>query len=144
MRFPVSPYQKCGGLYYFPRMIDKIRLHARGELPADYVALLEGGYNRWLCEFLGVTYADLVKAVVEGNLSDDAALEWCYAQRGKALSELEIKMWNAFSAKRGWRDERHESLQASITESGLAGRGIETNFDYFVAEEGREPHTGAL
>jgi len=27
-----------GGIYYFARMLDKIRLHARGELSADYHA----------------------------------------------------------------------------------------------------------
>jgi hypothetical protein len=29
-QLPRSPYDVVGGLVYFPRMLDKIRLHARG------------------------------------------------------------------------------------------------------------------
>ncbi len=36
--FPArSPAEKVGGLVHFGRMLDKIRAHARGELPAEYV-----------------------------------------------------------------------------------------------------------
>jgi len=31
-----SPYDKVGGLLYFGRMLDKIRSHAKGELPLEY------------------------------------------------------------------------------------------------------------
>src|ERR1700739_1953190 len=31
-----SPYDKIGRLVYFGRMLDKIRLHAMGQLPPDY------------------------------------------------------------------------------------------------------------
>ncbi len=33
---PCSDYQKTRGLIYFARMLDKIRLHAAGQLPPDY------------------------------------------------------------------------------------------------------------
>ena len=34
--FPArSPAEKIGGLVYFGRMLDKIRAHAKGELPAE-------------------------------------------------------------------------------------------------------------
>jgi len=33
---PKSPKEMTKGMMYFPRMLDKIRLHARGELSADY------------------------------------------------------------------------------------------------------------
>ena len=38
-----SPSEKVGGLFYFGRMLDKIRLHAKGELPSDYHANLGKG-----------------------------------------------------------------------------------------------------
>jgi hypothetical protein len=38
-----SCWERVGGLFYFGRMLDKIRLHARGQLPAEYVA----GDGRW-------------------------------------------------------------------------------------------------
>jgi len=37
-----SPYAKVARLVYFGRMLDKIRLHAGGQLPAEYVANLGG------------------------------------------------------------------------------------------------------
>ncbi|MDP0500529.1 MAG: DUF5069 domain-containing protein [Verrucomicrobiota bacterium JB022] len=136
MAYPVSPYQQVGGLYYFPRMISKIRLHARGELPADYVPMLEKGYNLWLCDLLGVRYPDLAQTVLENELSDEEALEWCYTQRGGPLNASQIKIWNGFAAGRGRKDDRSESLQKELRALNLADRGIETNFDLFVAEEG--------
>ena len=35
-----SCYAKVGRLVYFGRMLDKIRLYAAGQLPAEYVANL--------------------------------------------------------------------------------------------------------
>ena len=41
--FPLrSPAEKVGGIVYFGRMLDKIRLHARGELAPDYHPNLGG------------------------------------------------------------------------------------------------------
>jgi hypothetical protein len=34
--YPKSPKEMTKGMMYFPRMLDKIRLHARGELHEDY------------------------------------------------------------------------------------------------------------
>ena len=34
--YPKSPKDMTKGMMYFPRMLDKIRLHARGELHEDY------------------------------------------------------------------------------------------------------------
>jgi hypothetical protein len=34
--YPRSPKEMTKGMMYFPRMLDKIRLHARGELHEDY------------------------------------------------------------------------------------------------------------
>ncbi|MEI6297734.1 MAG: DUF5069 domain-containing protein [bacterium] len=36
-RVPCSPNERTNGMVWFPRMLDKIRLPARGELPADYI-----------------------------------------------------------------------------------------------------------
>jgi len=35
-----SPYEKVGGIVYFGRMIDKIRLHEAGQLPPEYIEYL--------------------------------------------------------------------------------------------------------
>jgi hypothetical protein len=38
-QYPKSPKEMVGGMMYFPRMLDKIRLHAEGELGTDYLAV---------------------------------------------------------------------------------------------------------
>ena len=35
-RYPKSPNELTGGMRYFGRMLDKIRLHACNELPEEY------------------------------------------------------------------------------------------------------------
>ena len=34
--YPKSPKEMTKGMMYFPRMLDKIRLHLRGDLHEDY------------------------------------------------------------------------------------------------------------
>ena len=62
-RWPRSPYDREGGLVYFPRMVEKIRLHQRGELPADYHANLGAGFDRSCCDFLQVDHGALTARV---------------------------------------------------------------------------------
>src|SRR5205809_7296814 len=38
--YPTSPKEMTKGMMYFPRMLDKIRRHGRGELPEEYHANL--------------------------------------------------------------------------------------------------------
>ena len=46
---PRSPFDTLGGLLYFPRMLDKIRLKARDDLAEGYVPLLGKGFDNRLC-----------------------------------------------------------------------------------------------
>lgn len=75
--FPKSPSERAGGLRYFGRMIDKIRLRARGDLHSDYHANL--GHRKAadgaMCNFLRVDYEQLRQRVLEGG-SDEEILEW--------------------------------------------------------------------
>ena len=134
-----SPYAKVGRLVYFGRMLDKIRLHAAGQLPNDYVANLGESNPRVFdgrcCRFLGIAYNDLVARTFAGG-TDEEILAWAHA-RGTPRTDEECTVWNAFMTKLGWRDEVHERLKQRITESGLVGRGIETMFDLIEADEGR-------
>ena len=82
---PVSPYETCHGLVYFPRMIDKIRKNAAGELGADYVPNLGKGFDLRCCSLLGVDYAALT-AAVGAAMTDDQAWEWA-SKNGNALTE---------------------------------------------------------
>jgi len=139
MAFPCSGYDLTGGIVYFARMCDKIRLHATGSLPEGYHANLGAGSDARLCAFLRVDYAELRNQVLAGA-SDEEALEWCYAQ-GHRLTEVDVLICNGFFKKRGWRDEPAVMgmLEKFKAESGLGHRNdLVTFFDFFEADEGRE------
>jgi gluconokinase len=135
--FPVrSPAEKLGGLVYFGRMLDKIRVHARGELPTDYQPNLGRGFDAKCCAFLHVDYDDIVKRVNDGA-SDEEMLDWAFTH-GRRPSEKEITMWNDFMRKFGWRDEAAEILERRKREAGMQDRAeIETMFQFIDADEGR-------
>lgn len=136
---PKSFHEKAGGVLYFPRMLDKIRLFARGELREDCHANL-GGSNRTdglLCGFLRVKDQDLKQRVLGGGM-DEEVLEWCYAT-GRRLDETDIFIWNEFIRKRGWNDEANARLAAWKVESGHVERhDLLTIPDYTDVLEGRK------
>ena len=136
--FPVrSPAAKLGGLVYFGRMLDKIRIHAKGQLPAEYQPNLGKGFDAKCCAFLHIDYDELAERVKQGA-SDDDLLEWAFTA-GRRPSEAEIEMWNEFMRKFGWRDKASEILERRKREGGMAERGdIETMFQFIDADEGRE------
>ena len=138
MKYPRSGYDKVAGIYYFARMLDKIRLHAKGELPTDYHTYLSKGMDGRCTRYLHVDYAALAERVKAGA-SDEDVFGWCEST-GRKLSEDEILAWNAFVSKRGWKDEASQTLQEVKERSGLGARkDIETFFEYFEVDEKRKP-----
>ena len=133
-----SPYAKIGRLVYFGRMLDKIRLHAAGKLPADYHNNLGQGFDARCCNFLRILPADLKAHTLSSGLSDAALLTWA-EQRGGPRSDEECEVWNGFMMKRGFRDPAAEILAKRIRESGLEGKPITSMFDYLDFDEGRDP-----
>lgn len=137
-----SPYVQCGGIYYFARMIDKIRLHAAGQLPVDYQPNLGGGFDTRCLSFLWIEYAPLAERVKQGG-TDEEVLEWAFNQ-GRKPSDEEIEIWNDFMRKRGWNDESSERLAQRKRESNISDRAdIQTFFDYIDIDEGRDPRQAA-
>ena len=131
-----SPHDKVGGLVYFGRMLDKIRLHARGGLPADFQSNLGEGFDKACVQFLGVPYAEIAEQV-KGGASDEEMLAWCRA-RGRQFAEQDAVVWNEFMRKRGWNDVASERLTQRKAESGFSSRAeIQTFFDYIDADEER-------
>ena len=132
-----SPADKVGGLVYFGRMIDKIRLHHAGKLPPDFVENLGGGFDERCIHFLRISYQDLVDRVNAGNDSDENLLDWAL-NAGRHPDEEEIEIWSEFMRKRGWKDEGSPRLAQRKAEGGFADRAdIETMFQYIDADEGR-------
>lgn len=142
--FPVrSPAEKMGGVVYFGRMLDKIRLHARGELPEDYQANLGKGFDRKVCAFLHLDYGEVARRVNEGE-TDDEMLEWALTA-GRRPTEDEITMWNEFMRKFGWRDYAAEILARRKRDAGMENRSdLETMFQFIDADEGRKPVTSDM
>lgn len=133
---PVSPYETNHGLVYFPRMIDKIRKHAVGQLGADYVPNLGKGFDLRCCSLLGVDY-DALATAVGSSMTDEQAWEWV-SRNGKVPAEEQIEVWNGFMTRRGWRDDIVEILERRKKEGGFENRSdIQTMFDYIDADEGR-------
>ena len=132
-----SPSAQTGGILYFPRMVDKIRLQAAGKLPTEYHANLGGGFDGRALSFLWIEYPALVERVKQGG-TDEEILAWAFEQ-GRKPSAEEIEIWGEFMRKRGWNDESSDRLAMRKRESGFEHRDeIQTFFDYIDADEGRE------
>lgn len=145
-----SPYARVGRLVYFGRMLDKIRLHARGALPAEYVenlgepAAKPTVFDARLCRFLRIAYPELRDHVLADPSAGDAdLLAWAEARAAAAghppRTDEECEIFNAFLTKRGWRDQAVDMLRQRVAEAKLEGAPIETMFDFLDADEGRDP-----
>jgi len=131
-----TSYDKVGGIVFFGRMLDKIRLHAAGKLPAGYnLGAADWNWFDARCtRFLGVDYQALAARVLAGG-TDQEILEWCF-QQGRRPSAEDIEIWNGFMAKHGWRDESSEALARAKRDRGFADRDdIQTWFDFHRADE---------
>jgi hypothetical protein len=134
-----SPYDQTGGIVYFGRMLDKIRLHASGQLPLEWVNALGSAYptsfDSRCCRFLAIDYDVLREQVLKGG-ADDEILHWAFTH-GRRPSEEEIEIWNAFMTKRGWRDSGTAIVHKRLAEIGLPPDTVSTMFDFIDLDEGR-------
>lgn len=135
LSFPCSGYATVGGIVFFARMLDKIRLHAAGELPGDYN--LGGGLDSRMCRFLHIDYA-AVSARARVETDDAVVLEWCFAQGYRPAAD-DILYFNTYMTKRGWRDDYSPKLEAAKASRGWSDRvDLQTSFDLQDADEGRK------
>ena len=136
-QFPCSPTEEIGGIVYFPRLCQKVRLMAAGQLHPDLHANLGRAMDLWACQFLGVDYEELAEKIRAG-LTDGEALAWAQ-KNGATRDDNERDWWNSYMRNVGFRDGLSQRLMERIEESGLAGRAdrILTMFDYIDADEGR-------
>ena len=136
--YPKSPKEMTRGMMYFPRMLDKIRLHLRGELHEDYqenFGALKAA-DGVCCNFLRVHHRDLIERVKQGG-TDEEILEWCF-EKGRRLNDGDLFVWNGFASKLGWRDSVTPRLQQRKRQAGIADRDdIVTIPDLIDFDEGR-------
>jgi carbohydrate kinase (thermoresistant glucokinase family) len=136
-----SPHAKVGRIVVFGRMLDKIRLHARGALPPDYQPNLGEARPVFLdarcCRFLGVPYWELAARALLGGC-DEEVLSWAHG-RGTDLNNEDCVIWNHFITKLGWRDDRSAVLRERAAEYGIAPGQAETSCELIDIDEGRPP-----
>ena len=133
-----SAHEEVGGIVYFGRMLDKIRLKKQNKLPADYNIGAKDWYDfdSRCTRFLDVRYSELKKRAIAGG-PDAQVLRWCFKNGRKPKSE-DIEIWNTFMKKRGWRDSTSDGLEKAKQKAGFAERSdIVTWFDFFDADESR-------
>jgi gluconokinase len=120
--YPKSPKEMTAGVMYFPRMLDKIRLHSRGELAEDYHKNLGAvkAADGVCCNFLRVHYRDLRERTLAGG-TDEEILEWCF-EKGRRLNGGDILVWNGFASKLGWNDFATPLLEERKQQYGIAQR----------------------
>ena len=131
-----SDYEKVGGIVFFGRMLDKIRLQAAGRLPSGYnVGTADWSHFDSRCtRFLRADYEALAKRALQGG-TDEEILDWCF-QHGRRPSLEEIEIWNDFLTKRGWRDGGSAELVEVKRVRGFANRDdIQTWFEFHKADE---------
>lgn len=135
-----SPFDQVGGVVYFGRMLDKIRLAAAGTLPEGWQAARgtahATSFDARCCRFLGIDYAALEAETLKGGKSDEGLLAWAF-EHGRKPSEEEIEIWNAFMTKRGWRDAGTQRLNERLAEIGLPPGTVQTMFEFIDLDEGR-------
>ncbi|TLD72432.1 DUF5069 domain-containing protein [Phragmitibacter flavus] len=139
-----SPYETTLGIVYFARMLDKIRLHAKGELPSDYTDFIgdqSGVFDQRACRFLQISYNALTARTLQGG-TEEEILQWAFTI-GHRSNDEEIEIWNGFMTKRGWRDTATPRLKFRLEEANLPQDGtIQTMFDFIDADEGRALRQG--
>ncbi len=134
---PESPREEIGGLVYFCRMCDKIRLHTEGKLDPEYHPNLGKAMDSWVCQLLQIDYSEFVEQVKSGA-DDCVLLEWCF-RHGYKPREEEISWWNCYMRNCGRPGEfLDERLVFRKKEAGWQDRDeIVTFFDFIDADEGR-------
>jgi hypothetical protein len=134
-----SPSEKVGGIVYFGRMLDKIRLYASGKLPEGWHAsrgtTSKSSFDSRCCSFFHIDYAAIERETLKGG-TDEQLLEWAF-KNGRCPTEEEIEIWNAFMLKRGWRDAGTHRLNERLGEIGLPPGTVQTMFEFIDLDEGR-------
>lgn len=119
-QYPRSPREKVGGMVHLGRLFDKIRLRHQG-LILDY-NYLTTGFDQYLLDYLNLKGEDLERRVLQGGTDDDL-LAWVRAN-GKALSDVDIRLWNMQVLSGGPKDEAaQERFKARLAEIAVK-RGV--------------------
>lgn len=125
------------GWMHLPRYIDKIRLHLRGELDADYLPSLGKGFDNMWLKAACLTHEEMVTQV-EKSITDGQVAEWLrkrVAAGPQTIADFNARLLAVPDPNNAAAVARLEWRKA---ESNLAHRTDIRNFvDYNDADEGR-------
>lgn len=89
-----SPRESLGGYILLPRLIDKVCLLAKGQLPQAYIANVLGTGSTLDGRFLSFTNlnAEALRQVVLSSRTDDEVLAWVQ-EHARPTTALEKRTW---------------------------------------------------
>ena len=136
-----SPRETLGGYAILPRLIDKVRLHAKGQLPADYIPQLlapEPALDGRLLAFTGLD-ADRLRDAILSTRTDAAVLAWV-ERHAHPHSDSEKRAWaQEIDAYRPSPDRVHLRMERYPEVAAQVDVGAISVFDVIDLDEGRLP-----
>jgi hypothetical protein len=139
-----SPRETLGGYVILPRLIDKVRVHARGELPPDYLPQLLGGEGTLDRRFLTFTGLDreALRAAILAATDDEAVLAWV-ERHAAPHSDAEKRAWaDAIDAYRPDPERAKRRAQRYPAVAARCDVGMLSVFDLIDLDEGRSDRPG--
>lgn len=136
-----SPRETLGGYIILPRMIDKVRLHAKGMLPPEYVPNLLAPApaldGRFLA-FTGLDAEELRKAILAAK-TDTEVLAWV-ERNATPRTDSEKRQWmeeiDAYRPNAQWAEFRRKTYKEVAAKVDPATLSI---LDLIDMDEGRIP-----
>lgn len=139
-----SPREALGGYVILPRLIDKVRLHARGQLPQEYVGnLLKPGLSLdgWFLTFTDLDAEQLQRVILSSD-TDEPVLTWV-KRHAQPHTESEQRQWasriEAYRPVPDTAQRRRESYSEMASIIDVATLSV---FDLIDMDEGRRPIPG--
>lgn len=136
-----SPREKLGGYLFLPRLIDKVRLHAKGELPPEYCGQLFGKGNALdnrLLQFTGLDGESLRKAILTSE-RDDEVLAWVEKNAIRHTAKEMADWISEIDAYRPAPETVHLRKQNYPELAGKVDVGALNVLDMIDMDEGRIP-----
>ena len=139
-----SPRETLGGYVILPRLIDKVRLHARGTLPTEYHPQLlapEPALDGRLLAFTGLD-AGRLHATILSSPDDAATLSWV-ERHGTPRTDAEKAAWA--EAIDAYRPNPERATRRAQHYPHVAARfdvGALSVFDVIDLDEGRITRQG--
>lgn len=133
------PRDTLGGYATLPRLIDKVRLHATGRLPPEYVPQLLGGEGT--LDWRSLTFTGLdpeaLRAAILAAPDDAAVLAWV-ERHAAAPTDAEKRAWaQAIAAYRPDPDRARRRAQRYPTVAARLDVATLSLFDLIDLDEGR-------